>query len=215
MLHKSNPNNSITKNDNTPTDNIDVAWRQDPLRQRYTTHPEEAIVTDWARTNGNSVSDAFHGWIDLGESTGGAHLQSMPASVKEENYHYGMEWPTGIHRAIGGDHDLPNPGNLLAGALATCFDSTLRMIANRLGIVIESLSVTASATADTRGTLVIDRDVPVAFQNMTLDIHIKPADGTDSQLVKKLYAAAEYSCVNLKTLLSGVPVDIRYHTETR
>ncbi len=194
-------------------ENINVAQRQDPLRRRYKEKPEEAMVTDWAKTTGNSVEDAFHGRIDLGQSSGGADLADMPESVKPEHFHYGVGLSTGIHRAIGGDHDLPNPGNLLAAALASCFDSTLRMISNRLGIELESLQVTASATADTRGTLLVEHDVPVPFQNMTLDVRMKAVEGTDPQQLQKLFAAAEYSCVNLQTLRSGVPVTISRHID--
>lgn len=195
------------------TEHIDVAERQDPLRKRYKEAPQEAMVTDWARTRGNSVSDAFHGTIDFGESSGGATLSTQPSSVKDEHYHYNVQLPLGIHRAVGGDHDLPNPGNLLSAALAACFDSTIRMIADRYGLFMESLEVSVSATADTRGTLLVERDVPVAFQRMTCDVTVTPNAGTDPELVGKVMRAAEYSCVNLQTLLSGVPVEIAYEIE--
>ena len=44
----------------------------------------------------------------------------------------------GIHTAVGGNCDFPNPGELLSAALAGCLDTTVRIIANRLGIPVIS-----------------------------------------------------------------------------
>lgn len=49
-------------------------------------------------------------------------LHPMPTS--------GVRVPVGVHRAVGGLHDAPTPGDLLCAALAACQDSTFRMIAN-------------------------------------------------------------------------------------
>jgi uncharacterized OsmC-like protein len=42
---------------------------------------------------------------------------------------------------------------------------------------------------------------------MQCHVDIRAADGTDPELVGQLTDAAEYSCVNLQTLRSGVPVE--------
>lgn len=166
----------------------DVRARQDPLRRRYTEAPAKAMITDRARTVGGVDTDPFHGSV-------------VPGSKD-----YDLVWPFAIHRAVGGDHDGPNPGDLLCGALATCLDSTLRMIADRIGVTLTSLAVDVSADVDVRGTLLVDRDVPVGFQRMRCNVAIEAADGTPPDLLEKLMAAAEHSCVNLATLRSGVPV---------
>lgn len=75
-------------------------------------------------------------------------------------------WSFGIHRAVGGYHDAPNPGDILCAALASCLDSTIRIIADRLGITLTSLEVDVTAEVDVRGTLVVNRDIPVGFQAM-------------------------------------------------
>jgi uncharacterized OsmC-like protein len=169
---------------------VDVRARQQPLRERYKVATAEAMITDHARTVRGVETDPFHGTI-------------VPGSQD-----YGIEWPFGIHSAVGGDHDGPNPGDLLCAALATCLDSTIRIIANRLAISLVALEVDVSAQVDTRGTLVVDRTVPVGFQSMRCQVTIQPAEDTDPQLVEKLLAAAEYSCVNLQTLRSGVAVEL-------
>jgi uncharacterized OsmC-like protein len=161
--------------------------RQDPLRRRYNTAANEALIRDHAHTVHDRAHDPFHGLVAPGEE-------------RE------ARWRFGIHRAVGGDHDLPNPGDILCAALAACLDSTLRMIADRLGIRIESLEVAASAEADVRGTLIVDRAVPVGFQRVQCRVQLHPGADVDPAKLQKLIAAAEHSCVVLQTLRSGVAV---------
>lgn len=172
----------------------DVRLRQDPLRARYRVDPEAAQITDRGKTVDGASMDPFHGRV-------------VPGSRN-----YGVQWPFGIHRAVGGDHDAPNPGDLLCAALASCLDSTLRIIAARLGIELASLSVDVTADVDVRGTLLVDKTVPVGFQKMRCEVHLQAAPGTAPQALERLLAAAEHSCVNLQTLRSGVPVETRLRT---
>lgn len=173
----------------TSAEKAGVRARQDPLRERYQESPADALITDRARTTASVDHDPFHG-------------ATVPGSQD-----YGVEWAFGIHRAVGGDHDAPNPGDLLAAALATCLDSTIRIIAERIGVTLETLTVEVTAEVDVRGTLVVERDVPVGFQSMTCHVDIEPGEGTDPDRVTELLTAAEYSCVNLQTLRGGVPVE--------
>lgn len=166
-----------------------VRARQDPLRERYREKPEEARITDRAKTSGGVEFNPFRG------------------QVRPGGENYGAPWDFGIHRAVGGYHDAPNPGDMLCAALAACLDSTIRIIANRLGVTLTSLDVAVSADVDVRGTLIVDRDVPVGFQKMQCRVNIKAADGTHPNLLKKLFAASEQSCVNLQTLRSGVSIE--------
>jgi uncharacterized OsmC-like protein len=166
----------------------DVRSRQDPLRKHYKVSPEDAGITDRAITTGGTGMDPFHGKV-------------VPGSED-----HGVVWPFGIHRAVGGDHDLPNPGDLLAAALAACLDSTIRMIAARMGVSLMSLSVEVAGDVDVRGCLLVDREVPVGFQEMRCHVDLKAATGTDPQLVQMLLAASENNCVVFQTLRSGVRV---------
>jgi len=166
----------------------DVCARQAPLRELYENTPEEALITDRGRTTGGLDTDPFHGYVKPGSKD------------------YGVVWPFGIQRAIGGDHDAPNPGDMLCGALAACMDSTIRLVADHLGVTLTSLEVKVAAELDVRGCLVVDRKVPVGFQKMNCHVDIKTADGTDPKLESMLKAASEYSCVNMNTLRSGVPI---------
>jgi uncharacterized OsmC-like protein len=166
-----------------------VKQRQDPLRERYRSVAVDARITDRARTVFDASADPFHGAVVPGEG--------------------GEQWRFGIHRAIGGYHDLPNPGDTLCAALASCLDATLRMIAERLGVPIRSVEVAVDADLDVRGTLLVDRDVPVGFQSMRCHVDLQPCGQSDPAKVRMLLAAAEHSCVVLQTLRKGVPVETR------
>lgn len=170
----------------TSSDGI-VARRQDPLCRHYHATPDDAWITDAAHTTGGAETDPFHGEVVAG-------------SVRPARMAFG------VHRAIGGDHDRPNPGDLLCAALASCLDATLRMIADRLGIEVLDLSVHVIASVDVRGKLLVDRDVPVGFQSMRCTIALAVPAGTDRRLLERLTAATEHSCVNLQTLRAGTDV---------
>ena len=170
----------------------DVAAHQDPLRERYRQAPEEAMITDRGRTVEGTLDDPVHVW-------------AVPGSQD-----YGVEWRLGLHRAVAGLHDAPNPGDLLCMALAACMDSVIRMIANRHGVALESLEVDVTGDVDVRGTLWVSREVRAGFQSMRCGVRMRAADGTDPALLKRMVVAAERSCVNLDTLRNGVEVSMSY-----
>jgi uncharacterized OsmC-like protein len=119
----------------------------------------------------------------------------------------------GIHRAVGGFHDLPNPGDILCAALASCYDTTLRMLAERLHLPVEGLSVEVRGEVDVRGTLAVERDVPVGFQRLRCRLRLRPGPGVSPEKVARLSAAAERACVVLQTLRHGVPVHLEVDDE--
>lgn len=168
---------------------VDVRERQLPLYDRYGESPEDAMITDRAVATGSVDLDPFHGLVEPGSQD------------------YGVSWEYGIHRAVGGFHDAPNPGDVLCAALAACLDSTIRIVAGRLNVALEKLDVVVAADVDVRGTLVVDEDVHVGFQSMECQVGLRAEDGTDPELVKTLVEVAEHSCVNLHTLRSGVSVE--------
>jgi uncharacterized OsmC-like protein len=168
-----------------------VQRRQDPLRVRYRSAPAEAWISDGAQTISACGGDPFHGVV-------------VPANGTDAPVQFG------IHRAVGGFHDYPNPGDLLAAA--ACFDSTLRMIADHLGIRLESLDVKVDAECDVRGCLLVERAVPIGFQRMRCSVRLQTKDPIDEETTKKLLAAAEHSCVVMQTLRNGVDVQTQVET---
>ena len=167
-----------------------VRERQAPLREHYRSTPADAWIVDGAQTEDACGEDPFHGRV-------------VPANSADAPMRFG------IHRAIGGFHDLPNPGDLLSAALAACLDSTLRMVAEHLAIGLESLQVTVESECDVRGCLQVERSVRVGFQRMRCRVRLQPKTGVDEKQVAMLLAAAEQCCVVLQTLRNGVDVQAR------
>lgn len=171
---------------------ISVQDCQKPLRDEYATSPGAAMVTDCARTGGSSADDPFH-----------FDVYPMPAS--------GVRVPVGVHRAVGGPHDAPTPGDLLCAALAACQESTFRMIANILGVELEELRVEVTGKVDVRGTLLIERDVNIGFQSMQTLVHYKVKADTAPERLATLEKMASRCCIVRQTLKQGVPIDTRFN----
>lgn len=118
----------------------------------------------------------------------------------------GVVFPVGVHRAIGGLHDAPTPGDILCAALAACQDSAVRVVANLLGVELEFLAVEVTADRDVRGAMAIDKLVPVGFQSMHCSVRLRAKAGTNPDLLEKLRVAAERCCVVQQTLRNPPPV---------
>jgi uncharacterized OsmC-like protein len=159
------------------------------LREQYRNAPAEAWISDGAQTVSACGGDQFHGVV-------------VPANGADAPVQFG------IHRAVGGFHDNPNPGDLLCAALAACFDSTLRMIADHRGVRLEFLEVKVTAECDVRGCLLIESTVPVGFQRMHCSVRLQTKENVDQNTIRMLVAAAEQSCVVMQTLRSGVAVQM-------
>jgi uncharacterized OsmC-like protein len=171
----------------SPTTSVARA-RQRPLRARYRNDPSAALVVEHARTTGESPDDPFH-----------CAVEPAPG--------HGVVTPIAVHRALGGPHDAPTPGDILCAALAACLDTSLRMVANVYGIPLEHVAVEVEGDLDVRGTLGMGRDVPVGFQALRCRVHLRAAAGTPPEDVRRLLVSAERACVVLQTLRGGVTVD--------
>lgn len=173
-------------------DKVSVSEVQTPLRAQYKTSPEAALVTDHARTTGGDPRDFFH-----------ATVEPMTGC--------GVTVPVGVHRAVGGPHDAPTPGDILCAALASCQDSAVRMVANLLGVELDFLEVEVTADVDVRGTMAMDRQVPVGFQAMRCDVRLRAKEGTSPEVLQKLRVAAERCCVVQQTLRNPPVVQTTFH----
>jgi uncharacterized OsmC-like protein len=170
---------------------ISTVWQhQKPLYDRYKAQPELAKITDVAWIKSDDLADPFHTEVMLND---------------ELRY----KLPVGLHRAVGGLHDLPNPGDILSASLAACFESTLRMIANRFNIKITNSNIKVSAHVDVKGTLVIDRTTPVGFTSIDMVIKLTSI-GTDKSILDKLMVGVEHCCVVYQTLKNSVKINTNY-----
>ena len=82
-------------------------------------------------------------------------------------------------------------------------------------VILTSLEVDVTAAVDVRGTLTVDRTGPIGFQTIRSHVTMQAAEGTNLSLTRKLLAAAEYSCVTLQTLRSGVTEETNFRYSLR
>jgi uncharacterized OsmC-like protein len=168
-----------------------VARRQDPLRPLYREDPSKALSYKEVRTLYTGGTDAVHGSV-------------LPTGFPE------VAWDYGIDEKVGGFDDLPNPGHLLCAALAACMDSTVRMIADRLGARIERLEVEVNGDADVRGCLAMSRSVRPGFRQMQCRLVLELDSAVDPQAGAMLVQQAEKLCVTLDTLRNGTPIAVDF-----
>jgi len=168
---------------------------QRALRKRYRGDaPEEAFVTDTATSVAKAGDSPMWGSVQIGRPG------------------FDVDIPVGVHRAVGGRHDLPVPGDILCAALVACVDSTTRIISNNLGVPLESLEVDVQADCDVRGTLLVDPSVRVGFKTMRVSVRAVPGPGVSSKQVQELLQLAERCCVVLQTVKNGVDVTFQLDT---
>ncbi|MGH2975325.1 MAG: OsmC family protein [Solirubrobacterales bacterium] len=150
---------------------------QAPLKERYREDPEAAVVTLSAEGElGEGVSCS----VDAGRAIAEA----------------------GLHPASGGDGALLCSGDMLLEALAACAGVTLRAVATSLGIEVRGGKVRAEGDLDFRGTLAVDREAPVGFRSIRLELSLD-TDADDEQLATLLRLTERY-CVVLQTI-AGSP----------
>jgi uncharacterized OsmC-like protein len=101
----------------------------------------------------------------------------------------------------GGEGDLACSGDLLLASLAACQEITLRMVAAAMGIELRDVDVTIEGDLDFRGTMGIDAETPVGFQQIRSIVRFD-ADAPPERL-QRLAARAERYCVVGATLREG------------
>jgi uncharacterized OsmC-like protein len=148
---------------------------QGPLKERYRSDPEAAVVTLSARaTLGEGVTCN----VETGRAIAAA----------------------GLHPATGGDGSELCSGDMLLEALAACAGVTLRAVATALEIPVEG-TVHAEGELDFRGTLG-DREAPVGFR--AIRVRFELDTDAEPERVAKLLELTERYCVVFQTL-AGSP----------
>src|SRR5215472_2393396 len=146
---------------------------QAPLKERYKSDPEAAVVT-------------LHAEGRIGEGVT-CRVQTAKALID-----------AGLHPASGGDGTWVCSGDMLLEALVACAGVTLGAVATALGIEIRSGDVRAEGDLDFRGTLGVAKDAPVGFSRIQLHFDID-TDASQEQLDTLLRLTERY-CVVYQTL---------------
>jgi len=178
-----------------PATTINLRELQTPIKARYQEQPDTARITLRVKSRASDLSDPLHCAI----------APEANASVT---------WSSGAHPGVGGVGDVPCSGDLLLGALAACQEITIRMVAAAMGIELESLEVEAIGDLDLRGTLGMDREVPVGFSNIRCESRVAVKDDGRPERAKRLLENAERYCVVLNTLRAGIPVESKFDLQT-
>ncbi|XZG71447.1 OsmC family protein [Chitinibacteraceae bacterium HSL-7] len=146
---------------------------QAPLKERYRDTPQDACIT--LRAAGA-----------LGENVTCSVETGRALAI------------AGLHPATGGDGLSLCSGNMLLEALVACAGVTLGAVATALAIPVNDARIEAEGDLDFRGTLGVERDVPVGFQRIRLTFVID-SPASDEELDTLLRLTERY-CVVYQTL---------------
>ena len=165
---------------------IDLGAEQAPLKTEYEEHPDAARITLTA--TGSEQDDVRACSVDIGRAIYEAEL----------------------HEGAGGPGAGACSGDLLLGALAACAQLTAQAVADNFD-VDAAITVEASGDLDLRGTLGVDREAPVGFEAIRLEIAVDGDLDEDTQAA--LQKVTERYCVVYQTLETPPGVETEWTFE--
>jgi len=107
-------------------------------------------------------------------------------------------YDAGLHEKAGGSGTEACSGDLLLESLVACAGVTFNVVATAIGVVFRSARVVVEGEGDFRGTLGLDKDVPVGITDIRLRFEVD-SDASDAQLATLLKLTERY-CVIFQTL---------------
>ena len=153
------------------------------MKQLYRSNPDQALVTLEVRAV-----------VDIATLT--CRFERPPGDAANVI--------AGLHPAAGGDGASACSGDLLLQSLASCAGVTLAAVATSMGVELQQAEIIAVGHMDFRGTLAVQRDVPVGLTSIELTFRLISSAG-DEQLDKLLQLVERY-CVVMQTLQHSVPI---------
>lgn len=158
---------------------FDLRSRQAPIKERFADDPASAGATITVRSVTYPSPDPTR------------------VAIRSDGPN-GAIWEAGAHPLAGGEDDLPCSGDLLLASLAACQEVTLRMVANAMRIDLRRLDVRVEGDMDFRGTMGVDPETPVGFQDIRIHVAIEADAPADR--IGRLIDRAERYCVVAATL---------------
>jgi uncharacterized OsmC-like protein len=113
----------------------------------------------------------------------------------------------GLHPATGGDGTDACSGDLLLQAVLACAGVTLRSVATAMDLDLGDVRLRAAASFDARGTLGVDRSVPVGIDG--LEVAVEITGEVDPATLDRLARTTERFCVVGQSLREPPRVVIR------
>ncbi|MGJ4993148.1 OsmC family protein [Bradyrhizobium sp. HKCCYLS3077] len=163
-------------------DAAELRAMQAPIKERYKADPSAAVIT--LKAKGEVGGDGLTCKLETGRALAVA----------------------GLHPATGGSGLELCSGDMLLEALVACAGVTLKSVATAVEVPLKSGLVLAEGDLDFRGTLGVDKEAPVGFQEIRLRFEIDtdaPQDKLD--LLLKL---TERYCVVYQTIKNGPKVSV-------
>jgi uncharacterized OsmC-like protein len=159
---------------------------QTPIKERYRSDPETAVVT--LRAVGELGSEEIACSVD----TGRALVEA------------------GLHPATGGSGSHACSGDMLLQALVACAGVTLRAVATALEFRLSGGRVLAEGDLDFRGTLGVAKDAPVGFRAIRLAFELDTDE--PAERIATLHKLTERYCVVMQTLRIPPQMELRMTT---
>lgn len=156
--------------------------KQRPIKTRYATSPEDAQAT----------------LVAQGQLQGGSQVCEVETA--------GGTIQAGLHIACGGDGSHACSANMLLESLVGCAGVTFGAVLTAMRLPVRDASLKAEGDIDFRGTLGVDKSVPIGFQAIRLSIELD-GDLNDEQL-SKVAALTEKYCVVHQTLAAAIPIEL-------
>ena len=163
-------------------DAAELRAMQAPIKERYKADPSAAVIT--LKAKGEVGGEGLTCKLETGRALAVA----------------------GLHPATGGSGLELCSGDMLLEALVACACVTLKSVATAVEVPLKSGLVLAEGDLDFRGTLGVDKEAPVGFQEIRLRFEVDtdaPQDKLD--LLLKL---TERYCVVYQTIKNGPKVSV-------
>ncbi|OKO73178.1 OsmC family protein [Bradyrhizobium sp. NAS96.2] len=163
-------------------DSAELRAMQAPIKERYKTDPQAAVIT--LKAKGTIDSESLSCKVETGRALAVA----------------------GLHPATGGSGLELCSGDMLLEALVACAGVTLKSVATAVEVPLKVGNVFAEGDLDFRGTLGVDKETPVGFREIRLRFEI----GTDAPQDKLdlLLKLTERYCVVYQTIKNGPKVTV-------
>lgn len=158
---------------------------QRPIKKRYEDDPDAARIT-------LEADGALDDEIACSVQTGRALVKA------------------GLHPGTGGDGTLACSGDMLLQALVACAGVTMRSVATSMGLNVNG-SVHADGDLDWRGTMSVDKQAPVGFEEIRLRFELE-SDASDEEL-ETLQRLTERYCVVFQTLAASPALSVTLERE--
>ena len=163
-------------------DAAELRAMQAPIKERYKADPSAAVIT--LKAKGEVGGEGLTCKLETGRALAVA----------------------GLHPATGGSGLELCSGDMLLEALVACAGVTLKSVATAVEVPLKSGLVLAEGDLDFRGTLGVDKEAPVGFQEIRLRFEVD----TDAQQDKLdlLLKLTERYCVVYQTIKNGPKVSV-------